>query len=84
MAASCTFPPGSMCHGWARLTPAGSSPGGHPGVPCSRGPQLPAPAPGPLSTCGKSGAQRRPLRLSRCSEACAGGDAGPVQVIRQS
>lgn len=45
---------GWMCRGWALLTPVGSSPGRHPGVPCSWGPQLPAPMLALLSTCGRS------------------------------
>ena len=73
MAGSCTFPPGWMCRGWARLTPAGSSPGGHPGVPCSRGPQLPAPVLGPLSTCGRS-------REQRSGAGCSGSPAAPRPV----
>lgn len=47
---------------WARLTPLGSSPGGHPAVPGSGALQLPPLVrAGPLSTCGRSERSVPPL-----------------------
>lgn len=76
-----------MCRGSARLTPVGSSPGGHPGVPRSRGPQLPAPTLGPLSTCGRSkeqcsapAAPALPLLRGGCRGRCGSGAGDAAEV----